>query len=322
MEPMEPVVRKLTIRGFRSFRSEVVEFDNPTFLVGCNGSGKSNLIDALAFLSEAMVTPLTEVFRKRGGGRNLCHGSSNPSRPGSYRVLHIRIDMGTIDDEHVAGHYAFRVAAMGRDRANYYVEREQCAIEGRDGRRTWFDRVKDETFHSNVGGLQPRLADESLALPLISGDTRFARVFHLLSGMRVYSIEPDKLREWQVPDSGNNLQRDGGNVTSVLREILFHDPDDLRRICELLEAVVPTIDAVTVKEYGSKLALEFTQRWNDGARAWTLEASSMSDGTLRLRPPRGDLSKTNALGTCDRGARDDASSGGTRRHTRRTQFRQ
>jgi AAA15 family ATPase/GTPase len=47
---MEPVLRTLIIQGFRSFRSEVVEFDNPTFLVGGNGSGKSNLLDALDFL--------------------------------------------------------------------------------------------------------------------------------------------------------------------------------------------------------------------------------------------------------------------------------
>jgi hypothetical protein len=41
----EPVVRRLIIEGFRSIRSEVVDFDNPTFLVGRNGSGKSNLVD-------------------------------------------------------------------------------------------------------------------------------------------------------------------------------------------------------------------------------------------------------------------------------------
>ena len=56
----EPIIRKLIVQGFRSFRSEVVVFDNPTVLVGQNGSGKSNLIDALAFLSEAMRIPLTE----------------------------------------------------------------------------------------------------------------------------------------------------------------------------------------------------------------------------------------------------------------------
>ena len=70
-------------------------------------------------------------------------------------------------------------------------------------------------------------------------------------------------------------------MASVLREIRDRDPDDLQRICELLEAIVPTIKRVDVKDYGSKLALEFTQRWDEGPRSLTLEASSMSDGTLR-----------------------------------------
>jgi AAA15 family ATPase/GTPase len=52
---MEPVIRRLIVQGFRSIRSEVVEFDNPTFLVGRNGSGKSNLVEEFAFLSEAMM---------------------------------------------------------------------------------------------------------------------------------------------------------------------------------------------------------------------------------------------------------------------------
>ena len=40
------------LRRFRSIPDETVEFDNPTILVGKNGSGKSNLVDAFAFLCE------------------------------------------------------------------------------------------------------------------------------------------------------------------------------------------------------------------------------------------------------------------------------
>ena len=41
--------------------------------------------------------------------------------------------------------------------------------------------------------------------------------------MRVYSIEPGKLREMQEPDSGTSLKSDGGNVTSVLVPLLRLD---------------------------------------------------------------------------------------------------
>jgi predicted ATPase len=112
-------------------------------------------------------------------------------------------------------------------------------------------------------------------------DLRFARVFEVLAGMRAYSINPDKLREWQVPDSGWSLRADGGNAASVLQAIEDHDRDDLQRIGEILEAIVPAVQRIAVKDYGSKLAIEFTQRWDDGPRSLTLEAASMSDGTLR-----------------------------------------
>jgi predicted ATPase len=76
---MEPVIRRLIVQGFRSIRSEVVDFDNPTFLVGRNGSGKSNLVDALTFLSDSMTNPLPTVFTRRGGGRAVCDGAARLS---------------------------------------------------------------------------------------------------------------------------------------------------------------------------------------------------------------------------------------------------
>jgi predicted ATPase len=77
------------------------------------------------------------------------------------------------------------------------------------------------------------------------------------------------------------LYADGSNAASVLQEIAHQDPDNLQRICELMEAIVPTIKRIDVKEYGGRLELEFTQRWDGGPNSLTLEATAMSDGTLR-----------------------------------------
>ncbi len=279
---MEPVIRKLIVEGFRSIRSEVVEFDNPTFLVGRNGSGKSNLVDALAFLGEAMTNPLSEVLSSRGGGRVVCHGSSSLTHRGDQRKFRLGVVLGPIGDEIAGARYAIEVAAMGVDRSSYGVLREQCVIDGPGGRRNWFERdTAKDAFRSNVDGLNLRLVRESLALPLVGGDARFAPLVQALERVRAYSIDPDRLTEWQVPDSGRTMRSDGSNTASVLRRIKDNDPDDLQRICEILGAIVPAIERVDVKESGIKLGLEFTQRWDDGPKSLTLEASSMSDGTLR-----------------------------------------
>ena len=65
-QKMEPILRSLILKRFRSIPAETVPFGNPTFLVGQNGSGKSNFVDAFAFLAEAMASPLQAVFDRPG----------------------------------------------------------------------------------------------------------------------------------------------------------------------------------------------------------------------------------------------------------------
>lgn len=152
-------------------------------------------------------------------------------------------------------------------------------IDHDTGGRDWFDR-RGKKFESSGGKLDPALEASALVLPIVGGDARFNAVLRCLAGMRVYAIEPAKLREMQDPDSGTSLRSDGSNTTSVLQEIERQSPDDLTRICELLETIVPKTNKVQAKKHGNKLSLEFTQEWT-GAKKMKFEAFSMSDGTLR-----------------------------------------
>ena len=69
----DPILRRLVLQRFRSLAKEQVQFDNPTFLVGQNGSGKSNFADAIAFLAEAFVLQfgfVVEVVSEGVGGHH------------------------------------------------------------------------------------------------------------------------------------------------------------------------------------------------------------------------------------------------------------
>ena len=41
--------------------------------------------------------------------------------------------------------------------------------------------------------------------------------------MGFYSLNPDRIRDFQPPDSGELLVRDGSNLTSVLRQLSTRD---------------------------------------------------------------------------------------------------
>jgi predicted ATPase len=270
---MEPVIKKLMLKRFRSIPGEEVTFDNPTFLVGRNGSGKSNLADAFAFLAESMISPLQAVLDRRGGIAVVRNRTSVKSYPPN---LGLGVIFGQLNGVVREGRYAFEIKA--EKNYGYKVVREQCVVRLGD-ERVWFDR-DSRTFRSNVKGLKPSLEPVSLGLPVVGGESRFAPVLRTLAGMRVYSIQPAQLREMQDPDSGQSLRSDGRNTASVLQEIERHSADDLQRIEEILTTIIPNTTRVRPVKHGNKLSLEFTQEWGERKRL-KFESFSMSDGTLR-----------------------------------------
>src|SRR5947209_1438496 len=65
-------LRRVQIRGYKSIAFCDVTLEPLTILVGRNGSGKSNFVDALAFLRDAMESGVAEAVKRRGGWRSVC----------------------------------------------------------------------------------------------------------------------------------------------------------------------------------------------------------------------------------------------------------
>ncbi len=272
-----PMLRSLSLQRFRSFPTAEIEFGNPAFLVGQNGAGKSNLVDVFAFLAETMTSPLSAVFERRGGFVAVCNRRYSRGRPSN---LGVKVKLENLDDETSTATYAFELRAL--EKYDFRVVREQCIVNRCDGSRDWFDRnsKKNKKFNSSVESLNPVLEENALALPLVGGDTRFEAVVRFMSKMSTYRIDPVVLREMQDPDGGVRLRSDGGNVTSVIREIKRDSQTDWEKILDLMEGIVPKTVGVATKKHGNKLTLEFTQEWADSNQV-RFEAYNMSDGTLR-----------------------------------------
>ena len=274
----DPILGRLVFQRFRSLPSEQVTFDNPTFVAGQNGSGKSNFADALAFLAEAMTSPLQAVLERRGGLSAVAHRSSARGRPSN---LGLAVELMNPDESTAAARYGFELRA--RRGYGFQVAREKCTVWKLDGSREWFYRSPryHRGWDSSATSLKPALERNALALPLVGGDARFQAIVRFLSGMWTYRIEPTTLRAMQDPDGGVRLHSDGSNAASVLREIQRQSKGDWERIRELLDRVVPGTLGVRPKKHGNKLTLEFTQDWGKSEPV-KFEAFSMSDGTLRV----------------------------------------
>lgn len=73
-------LRRVRVRGYKSIAFCDVSLQPLTILVGRNASGKSNFVDALAFLADALTTNVAEAARLHGTAQSLLCRTCKTSR--------------------------------------------------------------------------------------------------------------------------------------------------------------------------------------------------------------------------------------------------
>ena len=194
-----------------------------TILVGANGAGKSNFLDALAFVSDSLTDSVELAFRSRGG--LSCSPAPFGRPPDPHRHF---ASSPILDGEYVAD-------VLLRDRAaekseQFSVARERCHVEELMGASHSFE-VERGRFKTPIEGIRPSVAHDRLALFAASATPEFRPVYNFLTGMRFYSIVPSELRrKLQPPDAGDVLRPDGSNASGCSKAHQGRGPDRYRRI--------------------------------------------------------------------------------------------
>jgi len=270
-EPSQPFVRRVVLRNYKSIKECDVSLGPLTLLVGVNGSGKSNFLDALRFVTESLRTTMDQALRERGGIKEVRRRSRG-------HPTHFTIDLELSLPDGREASYRFRVGA--KQHGGFEVQEEDCALRT-DGTSRVFYRVRNGVVEHASFDPKPRASTDRLYLTIASGLPEFRAVYDLLSGMGFYSISPEQLRDLQEPGAGSLLMRDGRNAASVVAWLERQNRQVKERIEEYLGAIAPGVRQVGKKSLGHKETLEFKQTVAGDENPWSFLAQNMSDGTLR-----------------------------------------
>lgn len=266
----EVFIKRVVLRNFKSIGQCDVRLRPLTYLVGQNGAGKSNFLDALHFVRDALSGSLDNAINERGGLNEVRRRSSgHPTHFG------IRIEFRLNDGRE--GFYAFDIGAMSS--GGYEVQHERCAIGGL-GRGPFFRIEKGRLLESSEPTF-PSVTSDRLALVAASGLTVFRPVFDALTTMGFYNLNPKLMRELQKPQDGRLLKPVGENIASVIGHLQRVAPDRVETIKEYLRSVVPMVHGMERKAIGPMETLEFRQDMAGAKHPWKFLAQNMSDGTLR-----------------------------------------
>jgi len=264
-------IERVVLRNYKSIAACDVELGRLTFLVGRNGAGKSNFLDALRLIADALINTLSHALRERGGINEVRRRSGgHPTHFG------LRVEFRLHDES--KGHYSFTIAA--KSDAGYEVQEEECLIQPPATPPSYY-RVKSGNVEKNTVSPFPVAAPDRLYLVNASGLSEFRPVYDALSKMCFYNLSPDRIRDLQDPDPGKLLVRDGRNLASVLRHIESNNKPLKALIEEYLAKVIPGTEGIHVRDLGHKETIEFRQEVSGSHHPWRFLAANMSDGTLR-----------------------------------------
>ena len=255
-------IKRVILKNYKSIAACDVQLQPLTFLVGRNGSGKSNFLDALRFVADALNSSLGHALRDRGGINDVRRRSR-----GHPNHFSIRLEFAL--PEGSTGHYAFRIGT--RSSGGYEVQKEQCRLHP----DIYFQVDNGTVTHTSVK-VTPAASTDRLYLVNASGLPEFRPIYDAFSRMGFYNLNPDKIRDLQTPDPGNILNRDGSNLTSVFAQLA---PDVKQDIEEYLSIIVPGIRGTCPKVWTE--GKQFIQYVAGNKHSLIFYSNNMSDGTLR-----------------------------------------
>ena len=244
-------IRRVVLKNYMSIADCSVSLHPLNFLIGQNGSGKSNFLDGLRFTADALNYSVEYALRERGGiGEVRRRSSGHPTHFG------IHLDWQLPSGE--TGVYSFRISP--KPTGSFEVQREFCEVysPARPLEPASFEVQSGRIVKCTLTA-PPAAAADRLFLVAASGQPEFRPLYDGLIRMGFYKFNPDVIRELQSPDPGEILLSNGRNLTSVLKRLAEQPGGKMPRIIELLGKVVPGITHVSHKAQGKKETLEFRQ---------------------------------------------------------------
>jgi predicted ATPase len=291
MTDSRPFLRRVSIRNYKSIAECDVDLGKFTVIVGRNGSGKSNFLDAIRFVADGLGTSLDHAMKSRGGIEEVRRRST-----GHPHNFSIHLVFGLQGDRECE--YRFEIAAQKR--GGFRVREEQltvhlptgssqgfrivdgrlCGVDSGDEplEATLFPHVETRGRYEHL----PKPLSDRLYLVSVSGLSEFRDAYDALLAMGFYNLNPEQIKELQSPDAGELLRRDGSNLASVIGRLTEEASGLKDRIREYLKVIVPDLIDFDRKALANRETIEFRQDVKGATHPWRFYAASMSDGTLRV----------------------------------------
>lgn len=284
----------LEVQNFKSIEKCSLNLKQENIIVGPNGVGKSNLLDAILFLKDASTDGLDHAIARRHGINSIRRWSK--TRPYNISIL--------MKFRHKRSYGTYKVVIASSQGDFSVVEEEGSwtdynpiarpadentlvtATFKRDSKNKVSITVPENPFEkSGDRELPPADLFITRTSPASSGliSIFFRGLYSELSSFGAYSIYPNKIREPQSISNAETLAEDGTNLASIVRNMRSTTYRSLREaLTSALKEVLPIVSEIRIETAGGFYVPVFRVKDSENGYAHDLNMSQISDGTLRM----------------------------------------
>ena len=299
-------ITRVWARNFRSIADVSFDLDPLTILVGPNASGKSNLLDILRFIKDALRFDLEEAVSSRNGMEGVVRHEVGDGDSDIEMGIAANMRSLRAADGYYSVEYGFTLASIGN--GGYRVSREYGKVREGDDSATVeftiedgnlappdfsiegplhsfpFDDIKIRTDDLMVPTLVrifrqliPDVETSERAILFYDGLLELLRI---LTVMRFYHIFPNTIREPHRLSNAHILSEDAANLASIIKGFDRVEPGSMARLREDVRLLMPGVSDVGVDAVGGYLVVKL-KRDAIAGDPW-IDLSMESDGAIRL----------------------------------------
>ncbi len=255
-------LERLTVRNFKSIRSQELRLKRLNIFIGGNGSGKSNLLEIFHFLSRVAKGELRIYTGVSGGADSLLHFGRKRS---GWLSVELEFDKGTD-----ANGYGFRLVPTEEDRFVFGEE------------KIWYHNIANYPDPMRPIPLGDGHAESKLTASKhpIAGHVRSD-----LDSYRIYHFHDTsagaKVRQTGDLEDNRWLQTDAGNLAAFLYRLKQKHQHCFRNIEDTVRQIAPFFEGFYLEP--SRLNPDKIQlEWKERGSEKYFNAHALSDGTLRF----------------------------------------
>jgi predicted ATPase len=257
-----PFIRRISVVNYRSIAQCSIALGPLTVLLGFNASGKSNFLDVLRFVSEALETSLVQAAARRGGLSSLLHRGPQGTA-GEFSIdLRLRIRLPGNSASQPAA-YGFTIGPDPNNESALVVLAERGEIGA-------VQLSLEQSGHSSRLRLPATAIDENAPQGVLERTLRSMRFYDFDTAVLSELDESSPQRPY-LGSSGEHLGR-------VLGE-LANDATGKDRLDAYVSALVPGALSVDERREGRYSTVQ--ARFQAGAGEEVFQRESLSEGTVR-----------------------------------------